>query len=165
MPQSLDQLIDSLAQLWRCFPPGEADRLREVLALSREVDSERSLELDRAFHHAQESLPLVATAMQACPIVLDYQNQGIVGRERNAASLIDNLCHGGERCLEFAMPMGAIYGRAFVLGKLNFLKHLGYILERSGPGAREAAALVKEMISDAIFSKLAEEIGGFECRW
>ncbi len=156
MEHTLPALLEEFSPLWKCFPQAEARRMRDVLALLPELDPKPVSEIEEVFRMAVRSLPLVADAIQACPSVLEHQRLG--RRQRSAESLIDALCLTENTNIEFVMPTGAILGRAFVLAKLNVLKALGYILETAGERARLAAIQMKESISDAIFSKLAEEL-------
>ena len=147
---------EALEALWKCFPLAEARRLQEILRSAGDLDEPSGSEVQQAFAMALKSLPGVAEAILACPNVLEHQHLGT--RERSAESLIDALCIAENSSIEFVMPTGAILGRAFVLAKLNFLKALGYILDQAGPKAEGRAGIVREMIGDTIFSKLAEEL-------
>jgi hypothetical protein len=156
MNASLPALLEELGPLWNCLPQAETNRLREVLPVVPELDPRASAEIIDVFRSALRGLPPVAEAIHACPSMLEHQHLG--RRERSAESLIDALCLSENANIEFVMPTGAVLGRAFVLAKLNFLKALGYLLDNAGERARFAAAQVKEMIGDTIFSKLAEEL-------
>jgi len=149
-------MVEDFSTLWKCFPPEEARRLKDVLSLLSQLDARPAEEVREVFRQAVRSLPPVAEAIAACPSVLDSQRLG--DRVRSAESLIDALCGSETGSIEFEMPTGAILGRAFVLAKLNFMKALGYLLESAGDRAKLAAKEVKEAISDTIFSKLAEEL-------
>ena len=59
---------------------------------------------------------------------------------------------------EFMIPTSAVLGRAFVLAKINFLKAVEHLLKESGDDAASACHLVSDMVGDAVFSKLAEEL-------
>ncbi|MBI4607369.1 MAG: hypothetical protein HY721_35835 [Planctomycetes bacterium] len=156
MSSSPQVALDAFDPLWRCLPQAEAGRLREVLTLLDGLEPRQAADVLDVFQQALRSLPPVAAAVLACPSVLQSQKLG--GRERSAESLIDALCQSEDGTLEFVMPTGAVLGRAFVLAKLNFLKALGFLLELAGERARAAAAQVREIIGDTIFSKLAEEL-------
>jgi hypothetical protein len=73
-------------------------------------------------------------------------------------TLIEALSSVDEGGFEFMMPTSAVLGRAFVLAKINFLKAVGHLLKEAGDAAAGACNLVSDMIGDAVFSKLAEEL-------
>jgi hypothetical protein len=156
MSTSPDAVLAELEPLWACLPGSEAAPLREAVRLLPELEPRHAAELRQVLELGLKSLPPVATAIQACPNVL--QHQSFAGRERSAESLVDALCSAEGTNIEFLMPTGAILGRAFVLAKLNFLKGLAYVLDLAGPPARATASRVKEIIGETIFSKLAEEL-------
>lgn len=105
---------------------------------------------------AGQSLPLIAQAIASNPKLHSSQRMG--QRERDPETLVERLCQTHQTCLEFSMPTRAILGRAFVLAKLNFLKALEYLLEEAGEEAHPAAGIVRDLVSEAVFSKLAEEL-------
>jgi hypothetical protein len=153
---AIEALREDFDRLAACFPPHEAQCLREVLALASELPAPAAGEVAACFHQATGSLPLVAQAIQACPSVLSQQRLG--NQERNAETLIEALCRGNDANLEFVMPTSAVFGRAFVDAKRNFLKALGYLLDKAGPQAAPLGMRIKELAGDAVFSKLAEEL-------
>lgn len=149
-------MVEDFSSLWKCFPPEEARRLRDALALLPHLDARPAEEIREVIRMAVRTLPPVAEAIGACPSALGQQQFG--SRIRTAESLIDALCRSEIGIIELEMPTGAILGRAFVIAKLNFFKALSYALESAGQLALPAATQIKDTISDTIFSKLAEEL-------
>jgi hypothetical protein len=153
---ALPPVLGHFERLSKCFPPAEAEQLRRLLEVLPELDERSAEDVSECFRQAARSLPPVAEAIQACPSVLGEQRLG--GRERTADSLVEALCHGGGMHVEFVMPTAAILGRSFVLAKINFLKALGYVLDAAGPRAKSSASGVRDLVREAVFSKLAEEL-------
>jgi hypothetical protein len=149
-------LKDDLERLSGCFPAQEFARLSDAVAVLAELDEGSRREITECLRQASRSLPPVGEAILACPSILGEQRLG--GRERSPESLIDALLRCEELNMEFLMPTGAILGRAFVLAKLNFLKALAYLLEAAGDRCRAAAAGLRDVAGDTVFSKLAEEL-------
>lgn len=72
-------------------------------------------------------------------------------------TLLDLLCEVPEWDLDLHLPMRVIFGRAYLVAKINFLKSLCYGLETvaAPPDLRERAELE---LGQSIYSKLAEEL-------
>lgn len=72
-------------------------------------------------------------------------------------TLLDLLCEVPEWDLELHLPLRVIFGRAYLVAKINFLKSVSYGLEAAGasPELRERAEFE---LGQSIYSKLAEEL-------
>lgn len=156
MTPSAAQLIDALRPLEICFSADGVTKLRAALSLAPVLDGRAQVELTSTFEHAARSLPLVAQAIEASPNLRDRQQ--VAGRARDPETLVDRLCSTDSLCIEFSMPTGALFGRALVLAKVNFLKALKYSLEGAGPDAASTLDALTELIGEAVFSKLADEL-------
>ena len=146
---------DRLTPLVDCFSDEEIGRLRTALELAPQLTPELSAELEQTFQHATESLPLVAQAIRASPRSM---GEKLGKRRRDSTTLVERLCQSDQPCLEFAMPTGAVLGRAFVLAKLNFLKAVEYSFEAAGDDGASTVEILKDLVGDAVLSRLAEEL-------
>lgn len=156
MSQAPAPSLEEYASLWKCFPPAEARRLREISLKLPELEPRAAQEVEDVFHQAIRSLPPVAQAIEACPSFLEQQRLG--NRVRSAESLIEALCRSENSNIELEIPTGAVLGRAFVLAKINFLKALSYTLDLAGAPGADPARQVREVMGDTILSKLGEEL-------
>jgi hypothetical protein len=156
MTPSAAQLIDALRPLEVCFSAEEVTKLRAALSLAPVLERRSQVELQTTFEHATRSLPLIAQAIETSPSLRDRQQ--VAGRARDPETLVDRLCHTDSLCIEFSMPTGALFGRALVLAKVNLLKALKYSLEGAGADAEPTIDALTELIGEAVFSKLADEL-------
>ena len=149
-------LSKELDALWSCLPDADVQRFGEVLEVLPQLDARTAEELEDTLRQAARSLPLIASAIQTYPSPAAQSHFG--RQERNVQTLIEALSHAEEGGFEFMIPTSAVLGRAFVLAKINFLKAVEHLLKESGDVVAGAANLVSDMVGDAVFSKLAEEL-------
>lgn len=156
MQPAASTLLRQLRLLEGCLGEEELSRLRSVvLDLAGQCPAAVTT-LEATFRQAALSLPLVAQAIDSMPTTLASQRMG--RRERDADTLVEQLCQSDQSSLEFSMPTRAVLSRALLLAKINFLKAVLYVLEEAGAEVRASVAVVAGLIGEAVFSKLAEEL-------
>ena len=141
---------DEFADLWSCLTDAEATTLRQIF---ESADSEIAARLETQLRQAQCTLPLVAGAIKACPTT-EGSGEG-AGSTLDRKQLVDALTQTDESGMEFVIPTGAILGRAFVQAKINFLKAFARIAKTSNAAS---SVSVGELVGDAVFTKIAEEL-------
>jgi len=154
--KSDQELRDELEPLWRCFSDPEVVRLKAVHDVLPRLDDEHANYVTATLEQAAESLPLIAKAIKTSPNAGAHTYLG--SHERDNETLIETLCQVDETGMELMMPTGAVLGRAFVQAKINFLKALQHVCTESGEVASDIAMTIGDLVGDAVFSKLAEEL-------
>ena len=72
-------------------------------------------------------------------------------------TLIDALCRVPDWDLDLNIPTKAVWGQAYLIAKINFLKALGYVLEAVQAPEKLRDGVEREL-GQSIYSKLAEEL-------
>lgn len=148
----LDRELDSL---WECLSAPELERLKAIVKILPKFDDTTATDLCETFRQAATSLPLVAEAINSCPVAGAKTFLG--GQERNSETLIDALCRS-DVSVEFTIPTIAIFGRAFVQAKINFLKAVEHLCSEASEDGKRLATTINDLVGDAVFSKLGEEL-------
>jgi hypothetical protein len=156
MTPTAEQLIDGLRPMECCFSSEEFTKLRAALALIPSLNPVHTEQITTTMGQAAKSLPQVADVIASSPSFISRQRIG--GRERDAETLVNRLCSSDQLCIEFSMPTSALLARSFLLAKVNFLKSVAYSLEDSGPEGEAAREALQDLVGEAIFLKLAEEL-------
>jgi hypothetical protein len=78
-------------------------------------------------------------------------------RAFSTETLIDQLCRVADYDLDLHVPTKAIFGQAYVIAKINFMKALGYTLSVVNAPAALHDGIERE-VAQSIYTKLAEEL-------
>lgn len=107
----------------------------------------------------QESLMRLSRAAdlvsQSPPVLGHREHAG--GRVRSEESLVELLCAVPEWDLDLHLPTRVIFGHAYLVAKINFLKSMSYGLE-AVQAPEELRERAEGELGQSIYSKLAEEL-------
>lgn len=144
-------------QVIECYCPDDRNQLAELLPLLEALPAHARDEISEIVRRAAGRLPPLVQSIEAYPIAPEYERWG--RRERNVNSLIETLSHHDWLPVDFSMPTGAILGRALILARINFLRALDYSMELGrNENAARFRSVLQDMIDNAIFTRLAEEL-------
>lgn len=133
----------------------EAALVADTLEHVREVDRDRAALLEANLERIARAAELIEKSPS---IARAYE-----GRFRTSSSgfssetLVDALCRVPDYDLDLHIPTKAVFGQAFLVAKINFLKALAYALEDLG-GPADLLDGVQRELGQSIYTKLAEEL-------
>jgi hypothetical protein len=134
------------------FDEHERTLVSTALGFVREVSAEHTAVLTDNL----DRLSRAAAIIRQSPSIM----RSLETRPRSSFSgepLLDVLCRVPDYDLDLHIPTKAVFGQAFLIAKINFLKSLGYTLDTLG-GPEELQSRVQHELGQSIYSKLAEEL-------
>ena len=143
--RSADAIVDD------CLDQSERALVSDALAVVSSVDPD----LAGSLREGLERLERAADLVRSSPSIL--RSMETPRSSATYQTLLELMCSVPEWDFDLHVPVRVIFGQAYLVAKINFLKSVGYTLEETR-APEPLRALAEREISQSIYSKLGEEL-------
>lgn len=138
------------------FSPDERQLVEDIKKALRAC---RAKTLERTVQTCVDRLQHLASVMEDYPSLLKRQRLG--GQARDSASLVEALSHTTLFTVDMILPMRAVIGQTYVMGRLNFFRLLHRVIREAltaHPDFDRFDRAIADCISRSIYARVVEAL-------